>query len=888
MRVSVFTWAHETRDIRSRQCIFRRTVGEAFDRSPSGLAARKNIARIFVMMQRLLIILGMTAVISAWADENTRPEDTPPLVQLGQGPDDSGLPNSGEDYCGPTSMTMNLFWLARQGFTTLAPEFTEANAYNLDRVLGGLANTTPTGGTQSSDLIEGVVLYLSLKGLSGSVHGHLIDAPTQEDLASYFTGYNLLATEIGWYKGTEGSHEYTRTGGHFVSLLDYDIDSQTATINNPAPHSLYPVVNTPAYVPQQPTVAPVDPGLNIGVSGSFQQYVTPFYPGGTAPAQMAVIEQLVVIEVTATTGFTPAVFTATSTLRINTNGGSFSADAPLAGSGGIEKQGGGALTLTGSNSLTGTNTVFGGTLASTLTTDGSGTATPFGTGSMMLGNGGVLTITPAEMSSPGAKDVVVSVASGSGSLFGVEIGAGGLELNAGANDSLTVYLGGETSGTAKNLWLKTNSTLTLRIDSGLADLGSRVQLRVNGTIENQPENRNGLVAPNMLGVENDGTASFLSYDESVGFVVAGVTSGTSFSGVDDTTVFATAAAIDLGAGQASVAALQANHNVTGSEQSVLSIVPAGAGEAGLILNNAFISTGTLAFGDRNAFVYAASGTSGISAVLDGGASLTTFGPGETVISGTAGSSAGGIFVNEGKLTVQNTASGTSSISVQAGATLGISGSNSVVAGAVSLAKGATLAFDGNGVLTGELTMPEGATLYGNGTIEFASTLVIKGNLGDGTHAGLMTFAATGTDGVELDGSTAVFNWTLTEATDDEAAFGEAWAGIVFDAPAKVGDASNPLGISLGFAEGLLPDEGHSFWDSIHTWKIFEFNEDYFFSFDGKILNNLYKFTAGTFSLDQQENSVWLVYAPIPEPSAALLCLGGLVLLCSRRRGKAQS
>jgi hypothetical protein len=837
------------------------------------------------MMQRLLVIFGMAVVVSAWADENTRPVNTPFLVQIDEGPDDSGLPNSGKDYCGPTTMTMNLFWLASQGFTTLAPEFTEANGYNLDRVLGGLSNTDPwSGGTETADLVDGVSLYLSLKGLSGSVTSQVIEAPTPEDLASHFTGYNMLATTIGWYNQTDGSN-YTRTGGHFVALLDYDSGTNMATINNPAPRSLYEVANTPSQVRQQPTVALVDPGLNIGLSGTYYQYVTPAHPGGTSPVQMAVLGQLVVIGVTATPDFTPAVFTATSTLKINTNGGSFSAEAPLAGSGGIAKLGDGALTLTGSNALTGANTVFGGTLASTLTTDGSGTATPFGTGSMTVGGGGVLRIAPAEVDSPGPKNVVVSVASGSGSRFAYGAGAGGLELDAGANDALTVFLGGETSGTLKNLWQNDNGTLTLRVESGLSDLGSRVQVRVNGSVENLPVVLNGIVTPSIVGVETDGAASgaFLSYSAGTVFVRATVTSGSSFSGAGQTTVFATTAAIDLEAGSATVAGLQANHDVTGTAQSVLSILPEGAEEAGLILNRAVIATGTVSFGNRDAFVYAASGTSRISAVLEGGRNLTTFGPGETVISGTMGAIGGGVFVNAGTLTVQNAATGTAAVTVRPHATLNISGSTSVVAGAVGVDPGATLALEDDGVLTGELTLSKGAILYGTGRVEFVSTLAIDGTIGDGKHAGALTFAATGTDGIVIEGSKALFNWTLTSATDDEAAFGEAWTGVIFDAHATVGSASDPLGISLEFGDGLLPDGGHAFWDSSHTWKIFEFQEG--FISHVKILNNIYAYSAGSFETTYNGNALWLVYTPVPEPSAALLILGsaGGWFLCRRGR-----
>lgn len=70
-------------------------------------------------------------------------------------------------------------------------------------------------------------------------------------------------------------------------------------------------------------------------------------------------------------------------LSFNTNAGSLDVLAKLTGAGGINKAGLGTLLLTNDNLLTGSNSLYGGTLASSFA---GGTAqapgTPFGTGSV--------------------------------------------------------------------------------------------------------------------------------------------------------------------------------------------------------------------------------------------------------------------------------------------------------------------------------------------------------------------------------------------------------------------------------------------------------------------------------------------------------------------------
>ena len=70
--------------------------------------------------------------------------------------------------CGPTATLMAIYYLFNNGFTQLAPKHYRGRdakkAINLERVLGGLIQTSSTGGTHGYDMQVGVWNYLSAFG----------------------------------------------------------------------------------------------------------------------------------------------------------------------------------------------------------------------------------------------------------------------------------------------------------------------------------------------------------------------------------------------------------------------------------------------------------------------------------------------------------------------------------------------------------------------------------------------------------------------------------------------------------------------------------------------------------------------------------------------------
>lgn len=830
--------------------------------------------------------------------QNTRPEDTPPIIQVTLGPDYRDLPEDGGMYCVPTSYTMALFWLNSVGFTTLAPQWDPSDpeaAYNLDRVIGGLMGTGDgtKGGTTGQGEYRGMDLYLKLKGLSGNFSGTSIGAPTSADLAGAFPEtYSFAVINIAWFKQVGDTSTYENNSGHNITLVDYTLtgaSSGTATINNPEPRSLYDVPNLPAEARQTPEVGPVGSGIVLVDSGTvltrpYLQFLTPTHTGSNG--HLAVINALGKWTISTAPGFTPSTFVLTQNETINTNGGSFTAEAPLDdgdGDFGLIKTGSGTMTLTGSNTTSGVWRVENGTLGSTLATDSVAPATPFGTGGLVLSGDSTLELTPALSSGePGSRDVALQVASGSGRSVSVSSGHATLAFDRGGNDSLTVTLGGQVDGATASLSLAGFSTLAIRPGDGLGALGSSTKVLVHGTGQNLPVPRNGLIDPAVIGQEAGGSldGAFLTYEAASGFALAATVSGTSFAGTTDTTLFATDGPTSLAAGEtAAVAALIANHDITGGSDSRLEIIPEDASRAGLILNGATLSVSEVDFGDRTAYVYANAAGGEISGALTA-ANVVIFGPGETTLSGTSASITGQVAVNSGTLTVTNQGVGNASVQVGQNATLQATGT---LAGAVTIQNGGTLLLDG-GTLTGDLTLDAQAQMAGSGRIEYASGFSLQGQVGSTTAAGQLLFESSTAAPVSVEAGT-IFNFTFASLTGQTP--GEDWTFFDFRDGLTAEDG---FVINLNFTDTTDPGNPDTadYWNVNHEWNLMLFGAGSAPDLTSITLPEGKLFPTGTFAaiLHEGEHGQYLAlsYTAVPEPASGLLVLAGLAAGALTRRG----
>jgi hypothetical protein len=862
----------------------------------------------------LAALLSATAVMPAdraegqgWSDPVTT---TPSFIQKQFGPYGGVLPAEGEQYCGPVATAMGLYYLGHNGYTQLAPStYTQGNvadeaaAGNLALVIGGLAGTSALGGTGVLGLQTAVDTYFAAKGIStGRFTLSLIGGnvpPTVGPSATWF-GQQLAPNEqvspppeqiafstllVGWYRPNTSAppNTYERSGGHFVNVAAADGVTGSLTVFNPYPSAFVAnAANVPSSNPQVVGTSSLPADWTVVNGGQSASGLTQYaqIQSGTTVGDLSNLKGIMEFGLgwsvdrsaqPTDPGYGIDDWQITTTQVLNTNAGSLDVLARLTGAGGIAKAGLGTLLLTNDNLLTGTNSLYGGTLASSFAV---GTAqapgTPFGTGSVEGKASSVLDFRPDD-GTPQA--IHFKLAAGAGSRLQIDAGGTEIHLAKGANPSLTVTVGGNTDGVTPNLVSANQGHAEILVGGGLASLGGTTKLLVAGSGANLPAVTNGMVLPLILGKDNDlnETASFLTYDATAGFLPAtpilASAVGINDPGISATTIYRADTSQTVAGAGAAVYALEVSAGRTVSGTGTLAIGP-GAGVAGVILNGGTVSA-PVAFGAAEAVVLADLQGGTIAAPITGTGGLIKAGRGPLVLTADNAGLSGQIAVNEGSLVAANTAgsaTGTASITLQSAATLQIAAGGRV-AGAIGVANEGILSLAG-GTAAGDVTVAapvgveRGGTIEGYGTVSGTATL--RGDIRAGTTAGTLSF-----DGpADLDGS--AFYWRLDDLVDNATSQATPdWNTLAFNGLAKLGRSGAPLSIFLEFADGISPQSGDPYWNLTHTWTLFDINTQPE-SLQLELRNPL--FNEGQFGLsrDSTSGSVRLAFIPVPEPGSLLL------------------
>lgn len=873
----------------------------------------------------------------SWPSQLT---NTPSLVQDGFGSGGFLLPNDGLEYCVPTSTSMSLFYLGNAGFNQIAPaNATEAQHLNMVRIMAGLMQTTPGGGTNSNNKARGVATYLAACGLGapttittgagGSIVSmsnanytlQYIDNPTVADMNTLFqpplqtNQITVGQLGIGWFRSSDGGNTFSRSGGHGISLLGVqNVAAQQIIINNPLPHSLAPVPALPAYVTQYAQMGPHTGVLN-GVSGNPIVIKNTQY-GFSLPSTSQAVIQLafqITINQSQLSSNNPVVnaWLMDGVQSINTNNGNLSVIASLqdgSSAGGITKIGPGILTLTNATaaSTTGKFTVLGGTLRTT-----NASATPLGTGAVELDYGS-LALTPATNAS-----IAQSLASGVSNQF--TYGGGGvLSLSPASGQNLTVTLGGLVGGSTQNIVRTGNGTLAIAPTAGIGQLGVTTFLNAAGQGGNLPQVTNGMVSPTLVGQDTSASAAsgdFLTYhtnaagQATTGFGVAAYTSSVTTpinsSSITSSTVYSAEANQTVASGNTvSVYALKVGTAASGpvaigsgGGTTALAVGPQTSGQAGVILNAGSINTTSLQFGAAEAVIFSSLAGGTISSQIQGTGGLTKFGPGALTISGS-NTYTGATQVQAGTLTVNGTlgsAPAPTPVTVNTGAALQI-GTGGIVNGSVAALNGGVVALNG-----GSLGAPAGGSfpaaavnvdtysaLRGNGTVHAAAT--VNGIINPGGTPGTMTF----TGPAKFTGST-FFEWKLFQFADNSSPNpgGKPWNDLHFtgsglDLLLGSSGMGNQFNVVLDLSAIADPNSGNPFWDQEHHWTVLTTTNaphEIGYSLSASA------FSQGRFGLSHSlATGLVINYAPVPEPSTLmylmLASIGALPIVrrrASRRR-----
>lgn len=354
-----------------------------------------------------------------------------------------------------------------------------------------------------------------------------------------------------------------------------------------------------------------------------------------------------------------------------TGAGNTAFTAQVGGSGSIVKSGAGTLTLSGSNSYSGTTSVNGGILSvNNLTGGGASSSIGNSNGSVasnLVLNGGTLSYTGGSIST----DRLFSVGTSGGTID--SSGSGALTLNN------TGAMGFNGQSGARTLTLTGSTDASLA--AAIGDNGGGTSIVKNGT---NTWTLNGSASNTHTGTTtvNAGTLALAKTGGATaiaGNLVIGDGSGTDTVRLDAANQIASTATVTFTSGGTPTL------NLNGYTQTLGSISSSNTGA--VIAFGSPGSTTDFKVGNSSNSTYAGTFTSG-----NANGRLVKQGTGTLTLSGASSSFTGGVQVNEGILKVQNAdalGSGTAGTTVASGATLQLDG------GVLGTFNG-TLTLSGNG------------------------------------------------------------------------------------------------------------------------------------------------------------------------------------------------
>lgn len=205
-----------------------------------------------------------TGTAVAHASLMDKSSETPDLMQSDP---EAGLPDGGEQFCGPVAAMNSMVWLARHGYPNLAPmQLHSVHPERLD-VQGKMAlelsidmHTTLRGGTGAKSFLTGIEKYIQKKGYTTQSlkyfgweehpkRFHVVskgatlpalslikDAVAKENTAVWL--------KIGWYRYFPDTGKFVRFAGHWVTVVGIEntvnasrSSTFTLIIHDPSPRS---------------------------------------------------------------------------------------------------------------------------------------------------------------------------------------------------------------------------------------------------------------------------------------------------------------------------------------------------------------------------------------------------------------------------------------------------------------------------------------------------------------------------------------------------------------------------------------------------------------------------------------------------------------------------
>lgn len=175
-----------------------------------------------------------------------------------------GLPGGGTQYCAPVAVSNSLMWLDANGFSSLVPNSPDRkeDQFDLAKLLGSSTylNTNLIDGTGANAILEGVKKYIIDKGYEytnlkyqgwryhSTEFSAGSDVPSLDWIKTGIKENGSVWLNVGWYDYNAAANEYSRIGGHWVTLVGYghngvSVDPNYLIVHDPSPRAGYDFAN---------------------------------------------------------------------------------------------------------------------------------------------------------------------------------------------------------------------------------------------------------------------------------------------------------------------------------------------------------------------------------------------------------------------------------------------------------------------------------------------------------------------------------------------------------------------------------------------------------------------------------------------------------------------
>jgi len=164
-----------------------------------------------------------------------------------------GFPNEGSAYCGPAAASNALMWLYKNDYEKITEKSGNVtkDQYDLIKLLGSEKYFhTDKDGTNPIELCKGLKKFFDDRGIKNvkiEYHGwrrmdsqfnNSDEIPNLNLIKERLRSRSAVLLNYGWYRYNAQKDEYTRTGGHWVTLTGFGHDGnrenpQALIINDP-------------------------------------------------------------------------------------------------------------------------------------------------------------------------------------------------------------------------------------------------------------------------------------------------------------------------------------------------------------------------------------------------------------------------------------------------------------------------------------------------------------------------------------------------------------------------------------------------------------------------------------------------------------------------------